>query len=82
MIFKLLLLLILADVLRPFANHLTEDLFSQSFTMMGFEFDDSLKTYNPGKASHRSGKKKSLYPFIIMTNKCMTSDIYCMSVLI
>ncbi|CAL8401986.1 unnamed protein product [Gadus morhua 'NCC'] len=26
----------------------------QSFTMMGFEIDDSLKTYNPDKESHRS----------------------------
>ncbi|CAL8323336.1 unnamed protein product [Boreogadus saida] len=26
----------------------------QSFTMMGFELDDSLKTYNPGKESHRT----------------------------
>ena len=55
------LLLILAVILRPFANDFTEDLFSQSFTMMGFEFDDSLKTYNPGKASHRSGKKVCIH---------------------
>jgi hypothetical protein len=59
------LFLILADILRPFANHFTEDLFSQSFTMMGFEIDDSLKTYNPDKESHRSGKKRACFNLIL-----------------